>query len=85
MSMQLDERTDVITHTVLDEDDPKHSHYVERSAKQSAEARVFDAMVNGTPITALCGYVWIPHRDPAKLPVCPKCEEILAFAKNMRG
>jgi hypothetical protein len=35
-----------------------------------------DAMVNGTPVVALCGKVWVPSRDPKKYPVCPECKEI---------
>ena len=35
-----------------------------------------EAMVNGTPVVALCGKVWIPSRDPQKFPVCPECKEI---------
>jgi hypothetical protein len=33
-------------------------------------------MVNGTPVIALCGKVWVPSRDPQKYPVCPTCKEI---------
>ena len=28
------------------------------------------------PVTALCGKVWTPGRDPEKFPVCPVCKEI---------
>jgi hypothetical protein len=30
----------------------------------------------GTPITALCGKVWVPSRDPSRFPVCPECKDI---------
>ncbi len=30
----------------------------------------------GTPVTALCGKVWVPSRDPQRYPVCPTCKEI---------
>lgn len=30
----------------------------------------------GQPVTALCGYVWAPSRDPHGYPVCPACREI---------
>ena len=33
-------------------------------------------MVTGTPVTALCGKVWVPSRDPKRYPVCPTCKEI---------
>lgn len=32
-----------------------------------------DAIVFGTEIVALCGYRWIPTRDPQKFPVCEAC------------
>jgi len=34
------------------------------------------AMVEGTPVVALCGKVWVPSRDPQRYPVCPECKEI---------
>ena len=50
-----------------------------------AEAIILEARVNGTPLTALCGYTWVPSRDPQKYPVCPKCAEIFEFARDFRG
>ena len=41
-----------------------------------------DAMngyINGVAITALCGHVFVPTRDPNKFPLCQKCIEV---AKN---
>jgi len=32
--------------------------------------------MNGAPVIALCGKVWVPNRDPKKYPVCPECKEI---------
>jgi hypothetical protein len=32
--------------------------------------------VTGEPVTALCGKVWVPSRDPKRYPVCPECDEI---------
>jgi len=34
------------------------------------------AYVEGTPLQALCGKVWVPSRDPKRYPVCPTCIEI---------
>jgi hypothetical protein len=39
------------------------------------------AMVEGTPVVALCGKVWVPSRDPQKFPVCPECKEIWGAMK----
>jgi hypothetical protein len=46
------------------------AHYV-----LSRPGDVTAAYVFGTTLTALCGKVWIPSRDPAPLPVCPTCKE----------
>ena len=35
-----------------------------------------DAIVNGIPVMALCGKIWIPSRDPEKYPKCKTCVEI---------
>lgn len=67
-------------------DEAIHAHIVDRGdRKESAQAMVLQAMIEGTPITALCGYTWIPSRDPKKYPLCKKCEEIFEFAKDFRG
>jgi hypothetical protein len=39
-------------------------------------AVVTAAYVNGTPLMALCGHRWVPHRNPATLPTCATCVEI---------
>ena len=50
-------------------DHERVSHYVPKD-------KLMEAMVNGTPVVALCGKVWVPSRDPQKFPVCPDCKEI---------
>lgn len=50
-------------------DHDRFSHYVVRN-------KLMGAMVEGTPLQALCGKVWVPSRDPKKYPVCPECKEI---------
>ncbi len=37
---------------------------------------VVEGIINATPVTALCGKVWVPGRDPKKYPICPTCKEI---------
>ena len=61
----LDERTQ----TTDNGDHERLSHYVPKD-------KLMEAMVNGTPVVALCGKVWVPSRDPQKFPVCPECKEI---------
>jgi hypothetical protein len=47
------------------------AHYTDR-------ADAMRSMVEGTPVTALCGKTWVPSRDPERYPVCPTCREIHA-------
>ncbi|HRV68015.1 MAG TPA: DUF3039 domain-containing protein [Marmoricola sp.] len=69
--------TSVIEDTRLDErviptdegDHERLSHYVPKD-------KLMEGMINGTPVIALCGKVWIPSRDPEKFPVCPECKEV---------
>jgi hypothetical protein len=44
---------------------------------------VVEGMVNGTPVRALCGKVWVPGRNPRRYPLCPTCKDIAA-AKGWR-
>lgn len=68
-----------LEHTQLTagDEEPILTHY----AKKSDITR---AMVEGTPITALCGKVWIPSRDPEKYPLCPACKRALGKLKGRR-
>ncbi len=34
------------------------------------------ARMAGTEVVALCGYRWVPKRNPEKYPACEKCFEI---------
>ncbi len=64
-----DTRAEERTRTTDNGDHERLSHFVPKD-------KLMDAMVNGTPVVALCGKVWIPSRDPKKFPVCPECQEI---------
>ncbi len=48
----------------------------ERFAHYAPKDKVMEALVTGSPVTALCGKVWVPSRDPKRFPVCPTCKEI---------
>jgi Protein of unknown function (DUF3039) len=52
-----------------DGDHERFSHYVPKD-------KLTAAMVEGTPVVALCGKVWVPSRDPQRFPVCPECQEL---------
>lgn len=59
-----------MSHIVLEGFRRKKGGYV------PAGTNVVEGMVNGTPVEALCGKVWVPGRDPKKYPLCPTCKEI---------
>lgn len=45
------------------------AHYVDQRLDQDVTA----AMIEGTEVVALCGYRWVPYRDPNRCKVCPPC------------
>ena len=59
-----------------DTEEPKHAHIVKVGPGESAVAKVLEARIYGTPVEALCGFVWVPSRDPKQLPVCQECKSI---------
>ena len=70
-TVQVDEGDhERFTHIVLEGYTPKDGEFV------PLDNSVVGAMVNSTPVKALCGKVWVPGRDPQKYPVCPTCREI---------
>jgi hypothetical protein len=56
--------------TTGDGDHDRFAHYVDK-------AEAARAYVEGTPVRALCGKVWVPSRDPSRYPVCPTCKDIV--------
>lgn len=50
-------------------DHERFAHYVRKE-------KVLESALSGEPVTALCGKVWVPGRDPKKFPVCPQCKDI---------
>lgn len=37
-----------------------------------------ESMIYGAEVTALCGWKFIPQRDPEKYPICQRCQRIHA-------
>jgi hypothetical protein len=66
--------TEVIQQTTPRESTGDGDH--ERFAHYADKNQIMDAMVNGTPVRAICGKVWVPTRDPNRYPVCPDCKRI---------
>lgn len=60
------------------------AHIVLVGPGEDAGAKVTEARIYGTPITALCGYVWVPSKDPKRLPVCQKCAAIYEAERAAR-
>jgi len=54
---------------LTDGDEQIFSHYADKD-------QITEALVYGLPIVALCGKIWIPHRNPDKYPICPRCKEL---------
>jgi len=74
--------TPQLTDPELEREPPIVSHivgpdYDDDGNKIQGAAKVTQAMINGTPVTALCGYTWVPSRDPKQHPVCEACKAIV--------
>jgi hypothetical protein len=69
---------ETIPETDLDTEtgEPIVAHIVKVGPGESATAKVLEARINGTPVEALCGHVWVPARDPKQLPLCQACKEV---------
>lgn len=49
-------------------DHDRFKHYVPAD-------QIADAIILGTPLTALCGKKWVPSADPERFPLCPACKQ----------
>ncbi len=68
--------SEVVADPDLEQGHERMTHIVKASkADRSANAEVVEAMVTGIPVTAYCGKVWVPSRDPKNYPVCETCIE----------
>lgn len=65
--------------------EPTSAHIVKTKRGENAAAVVLEARIMGTPLEALCGFVWVPSRDPKQLPVCEQCKSIYAMYKAFNG
>lgn len=55
--------------------EPQVAHIV-KTGEGDAAAKVMEARIYGTPLEALCGTVFVPQRDPTRLPMCQACKDI---------
>jgi hypothetical protein len=81
MPADVDLDPDVTTET----GEPTSAHIVKTKKGENANAVVLEARIMGTPIEALCGFVWVPSRDPKQLPVCEQCKNIYGMYKAFNG
>lgn len=57
----------------------------ERFAHHVPADELADALIYGTPVTALCGKTWVPSRDPERFPVCPECKDMREAIDRLFG
>ncbi len=74
-------RPDADQQVVLDEqtstDKSECAHIVmvpPGESDETPQAYVMRARIEGFPVTALCGYVWVPNKMATGLPVCEECK-----------
>lgn len=73
-----DDGKDHLTHIVS----PPENAHLWRPGMQAQDV-VDLARISGQEVTALCGYKWVPKRNPDKYPVCQSCVDIAGHI--MRG
>lgn len=76
---------DVVTDEETETEEPTAAHIVKTEPGEDAAAKVLEARINGTPIEALCGFVWVPSRDPKQLPVCEECKAVYSMYRSFNG
>lgn len=78
MPVTVDPDTEEATET----DEPTAAHIVKVGPGENAAAVVLEARIMGTPVEALCGFVWVPSRDPKQLPMCEECKTIYGMYRE---
>jgi hypothetical protein len=61
---------------------PDVAHIVRVERGEDAAAKVLEARVTGSPVEALCGHVWVPSKDPKRLPLCEPCREVYEMYRS---
>jgi Protein of unknown function (DUF3039) len=79
----IDANSDTIVEDQVELDNSNGDH--DRFAHYVNKSDMMEAYVEGKPVVALCGKVWVPDRDPTKFKLCPTCKqlyEMMFSAKN---
>lgn len=63
--------------------EPVVAHIIK--AGGDATGKVLEARIYGTPLEALCGVVFVPQRDPTRLPMCAACKDIYETYRVIDG
>jgi Protein of unknown function (DUF3039) len=82
MPADVDLEPDEETESIAQTGEPTAAHIVKVKRGENAAAVVLEARIMGTPVEALCGFVWVPSRDPKQLPVCEECKSIYAMYRS---
>jgi hypothetical protein len=59
----------------LEEEEPNVAHLAEKGS-------VMEGYITGSTVKALCGFVFVPSRDPERYPLCQPCVDV--FEKTLR-
>lgn len=82
-----------MTATVIEErivtstNKPESAHIVMDPDRERDDphAYLMEARFEGFPVTALCGFTWIPNKQATGLPVCQECFDIFQNDPNGFG
>ena len=74
--------TDLLTDEVIETEEPSAAHIVKVKPGENAQAVVLEARIMGTPVEAMCGFTWVPSRDPKNLPLCDECKAMYGLYKD---
>lgn len=64
---------------------PPMNHHLWRDPSMCAQDILDIARERALPVKALCGYVFIPSKDPDKYPACEKCIEVAGALMRFKG
>jgi len=78
----MEPRVDVLEDEETRTGEPRVAHIVKVGPGETATAKVLEARIEGTPLEALCGHVWVPERDPKQLPVCQRCKDVYEMYRS---
>jgi hypothetical protein len=75
---------EVLTEEVTELEPGDCAHIVKVDPGETAAAKITEARIFGTPVEALCGYVWVPSKNPRNMPVCQKCKDIYEMYRSFQ-